>query len=96
MCRQGAPFFLELATEYYGPRVPHHDADIMTVVNSLNEIYLLFDRSPMFLDATCLAALETLTLDFGTAYQRLRENSRVSGQLMWQVKHKLHMMQHMP
>ncbi|MCP3953977.1 MAG: hypothetical protein GY697_17435 [Desulfobacterales bacterium] len=95
MCRQAAPFFAELARTFFQEATPH-DSAVVAVTSSLAELYVLFDQSPMFLTDDAVARASDLVLDLGSAYQRLRAHSRTHGQLFWQVKHKAHMLQHLP
>ena len=93
--RAAAPFFAELAMEYYNDDAPAH-RDMCRVTRTLSDMYDIMKSSPMFLDAPSLGRFQTVVSEFGVALQRLRAWAEDRHELSWQVRPKAHKTMHLP
>ena len=72
------------------------DATLRAVVAALDDLYNELYDAPMFPPDPTVARVRQLCLDFGKAYQRMRELSRRSGIYAFAVTPKTHKVQHIP
>lgn len=92
--RSAAPFFSELVHSFCVGN-SSRDVCMRKVVSSFAEFYDLLYDGPMFLPQASMDRLRTVLLEFGLHFMRLRELARRSATLAWQVRPKVHKMQHM-
>lgn len=93
--RGAAPFFRELVGHYCRSATAR-DRILNAVVVAVDELYTELYAAPMFLPPDVLMRVRQLCLDFGQAYQRMRELSRRSGVYAFAVTPKTHKVQHLP
>ena len=72
------------------------DVDLRVVTAKLDELYKIIYGGPMFLGLDALDQLENVCIEFGEAFQRLREHGRVNAQLTFGITPKVHKSQHLP
>ena len=93
--RGGAQFFRELVHHYCASAAPR-DRELRAVVASLDDLYNTLYASPMFPPGAEVDRIRQLCLDFGCAYQKMRELSRRAGKYAFNVTPKTHKVQHVP
>ena len=93
--RGSAPFFRFIAHRYC-TTMHVRDATLRAVVAALDDLYNELYDAPMFPPDPTVARVRQLCLDFGKAYQRMRELSRRSGIYAFAVTPKTHKVQHIP
>ena len=92
--RQAAPFFVELAREYYGTSADPIHRSIVKVVCSLDLFYDVMFEGGMFLTAPELASLTDHLQRLGRHLMVLRNWAETHNLLLWQVTPKCHYQQH--
>ena len=93
--RAAAPVFKYLAHRFCDSD-SDYDRCVRTVMDNLVRFYDILYTAPMFLEDAQIGDLKRACLDFGAAYQQLRDIARVRGELAWPVRPKVHRMQHAP
>ena len=93
--RSAAPFFRELV-HHYCSSASQRDRQLRIVVTSLDMMYNVMYDAPMFPPDATVVRLRQLCLEFGAAYQHLRELSRRAGVYAFAVTPKVHKVQHIP
>ena len=93
--RGAAPFFRSLVHSYCTSARPQ-DREMRNVVAALDDLYNELYAAPMFPSDATVARVRKICLDFGAAYQRMRELSRRAGKYAFPVTPKTHKVQHLP
>ena len=91
--RVAAPFFAELAAEYFDSG-DEEDANICRLTANLKEYYDLTGMT-MFMSEGSLQRLQIAVDEMGLALQRLRHIAAQRNQLIWQVRPKVHKAMHL-
>jgi hypothetical protein len=92
--RAAAPFFAELAAEYFNSG-SEEDVNICRVTARLKEYYDVM-ATTMFMSEEALQRLQIAVDEMGIALQCLRHIAGARSQLIWQVRPKAHKAMHMP
>ena len=92
--RGAAPFCSELV-HHYCQSGRSQDTQLRAVVTALDDLYDTVYHAPMLPPDETVARVRQLCLDFGAAYQRLRELSRRAGIYAFAVTPKTHKVQHL-
>ena len=93
--RAGAPFFRSLVHHYCVSASPR-DRELRNVVDSLDDLYNALYGSPTFPSDAEVDRIRQVCLEFGSAYQKMREYSRRAGRFAFNVTPKVHKVQHVP
>jgi hypothetical protein len=92
--REAAPLFADMTRELFtGAGMP--DVQLRTVTRALCDIYNSIYSGPMFPNMAELDILDAACVQFGEAFQSLREYGRVNGQLTFPITPKVHKTQHL-
>ena len=75
---------------------PHAWRVLRALVAALDDLYNVLYDAPMFPPDASVHQVRQLCLDFGKAYQEMRELSRRSGIYAFAVTPKTHKVQHLP
>ena len=93
--RACAPWIRDLALHFCGSG-SLEDRTVCQLTEDLVEFYHILYSEGRFLSEEGLARLKVVTVRFGEAFMQLRELARQEGWLLWNVKPKVHKMQHVP
>ena len=93
--RAAAPFFAELAREFFNSDTPE-DLNTCRVTSSMSDIYEIIAGGAMFLTQDELRRFGDAVDEFGISMQSLRHVAHMRSQLAWQVRPKCHKAMHMP
>ena len=93
--RSAAPAVLALCSENLLPAHEIADQRICDIIDTLVKSYDVFYSEPMFMSDDAIRDLRRLLGEFGVLFMHLREHARLEGELAWQIKPKVHKMQHL-
>ena len=93
--RSSAPFFRELAEEYFNGD-SQEDRDVRRITSKLERFYDIIGNAPMIMNDDELNALDDTCADLGIALQSLRHAASIRKELVWQVRPKAHKAMHLP